>query len=88
MKQRDLLLLVGCGALGVLVVGAGVFGAGVAWWAVKASPPPAAPTGSSSAEIVTISMQYILRACSGRVLGPDAAVGHIRVALPLESFLL
>ncbi len=51
MKQRDLLLLVGCGALGVLVVGAGVFGAGVAWWAVKASPPPAAPTGSSAAEI-------------------------------------
>ena len=46
------------------------------------------PLGSSSAEIVTISLQYILRACSGRVLGPDAAVGHARVALPLELFLL
>jgi hypothetical protein len=44
--------------------------------------------GSSSAEIVTISLEYILRACSGKVLGPDAAVGHVRVALPLEFFLL
>ena len=43
---------------------------------------------SSLAEIVTISVQYVLRACSGRVLGPDAAVGHGRVALPLEFFLL
>jgi hypothetical protein len=39
-------------------------------------------------EIVTISLQYILRAYSGRVLGPGAAVDHVRVALPLEFFLL
>jgi hypothetical protein len=44
--------------------------------------------GSAAAEIVTISLQYILRACSGRVLGLDAAVGHVHVALPLEFFLL
>jgi hypothetical protein len=39
----------------------------------------------SSAEILTISYR-ILRACSGRVLDPDAAVGHVLVALPLEFF--
>ena len=44
------------------------------------------PLGSSLAEIVTISLHYILRACSGRVLGTDAAVGHVHVALPLELF--
>ena len=40
------------------------------------------------AEIVTISVKYVLRACSGRVLGPDVADGHVHVALPLEFFLL
>ncbi len=45
------------------------------------------PLGLSSAEIVTISLQYILHACSGRVLGPDVAVGHVRVALPLKNRL-
>ena len=46
MKQRDLLWLAGCGALGVLVLGAGAFGAGVAWWAAKPTGPSGAAGGA------------------------------------------